>query len=369
MHHLDSAADATLSAPRATRRRTGGRRCCSGPWLLLAAALLTLGVAAPAQGDSIKLSGFWHDDLSIETVVDGHIVYRTAGGRRSERALAEVEGLKLEAHPALATAEEAREAAEHAEAARHYRRLFERDEVEPWLAAYVRTRLVPTLDALDEPVEAMEEYVALIESGAIESYLVEPPTRSLRGADAEQRQRIGELVDSVIDDADPATRAALERLREQAARDPGEAGVEMDEGAAVVLPATIDDDAATAALRRGEFDAALEAAEQTLSTGGGLARGLYQKGLAQRARAEAEGDEALLKSAGLSFMRVIVYFPRSGYVGPALVEAGHVHAELGREDLAASLYDRARLRIDADDDPAYHQRLARLRDELRARRE
>ncbi|MCH8031624.1 MAG: hypothetical protein IIB09_07395 [Bacteroidetes bacterium] len=82
--------------------------------------------------------------------------------------------------------------------------------------------------------------------------------------------------------------------------------------------------------------------------------------MAQLVIARRSGDEAGIKSAGLSFMRVVVYYPRSAVAGPATLEAGYVHQLIRRTDIAKRLYARARPLIDEQEDPKYHKRMNEL---------
>jgi hypothetical protein len=59
----------------------------------------------------------------------------------------------------------------------------------------------------------------------------------------------------------------------------------------------------------------------------------------------------MYKDAGLSFMRVAIYFRNSPYVGPSLMEAGAVHLKIKRADLAKPLLEQAEGVIDPDDKP------------------
>lgn len=134
---------------------------------------------------------------------------------------------------------------------------------------------------------------------------------------------------------------------------------------AIPLPKAMNaDDPVAALLRAGKFDEALAKCNQALSGSSGageLYLRIYQRGLAQLNIAIAHSDDqALIKDAGLSFMRVIVHAPKSVYVGPSLMEAGLVHQKIGRLDTAQRLYDKAALLIDADADPDMAQRLAKL---------
>jgi hypothetical protein len=134
---------------------------------------------------------------------------------------------------------------------------------------------------------------------------------------------------------------------------------------AIPLPKAMNaDDPVAALLRAGKFDEALAKCNQALSGSSGageLYLRIYQRGLAQLNIAIARSDDqALIKDAGLSFMRVIIHAPKSVYVGPSLMEAGLVHQKIGRLDTAQRLYDKAALLIDADADPDMAQRLAKL---------
>lgn len=135
--------------------------------------------------------------------------------------------------------------------------------------------------------------------------------------------------------------------------------------AAILLPAAIGDDVITSHLRAGEFRQAIDVAESQFNRSNGqLSLRLYQHGMGYLGLAEQSGEEAHYKTAGISFMRVLTYFSRSQYAGYAEVELGYVHANIGRNDIARRLLTRVRPAIDPEQDPAYHDRLMTLLDEL-----
>ena len=43
---------------------------------------------------------------------------------------------------------------------------------------------------------------------------------------------------------------------------------------------------------------------------------LFQRGVAQFQTAESSGDQKMYLDAGLSFMRVVIHYPGSGFAGP-----------------------------------------------------
>lgn len=134
---------------------------------------------------------------------------------------------------------------------------------------------------------------------------------------------------------------------------------------AITLPTKITPGPIVELLRQGKFNEALTQLDQQLKKPGNLARNLYLKGMAQLELADKTGKRVAYLDAGLSFMRVVTYFPDSAFFGPALVETGYVHHKIGRDDLARSLYDRAQPLIDPKTDPAYNQRLNKLESGLK----
>jgi len=84
---------------------------------------------------------------------------------------------------------------------------------------------------------------------------------------------------------------------------------------------------------------------------------LYQMGVADLYLAEvadkagdAKQAQQLYRTAGLSFMRVTIHFPRSKVAGPALIEAALVHLKINRKDIAAKLLKKANESVDPDDE-------------------
>jgi tetratricopeptide (TPR) repeat protein len=131
-----------------------------------------------------------------------------------------------------------------------------------------------------------------------------------------------------------------------------------------VLAKALPEDGVILSLKKGEYDQALADVTPRLEKPQeNLALRLYERGLVQFHMGVAKGDAGLVADAGLSFMRVVIYFGRAGAVspfyGPALVGAGQVFEQLGRRELAIALYRQSRDVLTSDDDSA----LAALRDE------
>ena len=87
---------------------------------------------------------------------------------------------------------------------------------------------------------------------------------------------------------------------------------------------------------------------------------LYERGLAQLFLGIKTNNENMIKDAGISFMSVVIYNPRSNLVGACLMETALVHQRIGRDDLATSLYEKAALIIDPQQEPDLTRRLGQL---------
>jgi tetratricopeptide (TPR) repeat protein len=133
----------------------------------------------------------------------------------------------------------------------------------------------------------------------------------------------------------------------------------------MVLAKAVPEDGVSVNLKKGEYQEALRQVSAKLENPQeNAALRLYECGLAQFQLGVAKHDEGMVKDAGLSFMRVVIYFGRAGgaspYYGPALIGAGQVFQQLNRPDLAVALYRQARDVVSSDADAP----LAALRDEL-----
>ena len=134
----------------------------------------------------------------------------------------------------------------------------------------------------------------------------------------------------------------------------------------LTLPARMmsDTDPVATLLRQGRFAQVIVETDGLLEKEpGNTAVRLYQRGIAQLNLGQNNHDPTLIKDAGLSFMRVVIFFSKSGNycLGPSLMEAGYVHQLIQQPQLAHNLYERAAKLIDAHNEPGLRQRLDRLR--------
>lgn len=331
-----------------------------------------LAMSVGARADAVKLNTFWYGEAQIIGVEDGRIVFYNEQGREVREPLTKLTGLRLDAVPQLEQAGAAMEAEDFAAAARLYGRAA-REAERSWVRQFATAQQVAALDAAGDADTATERYLDLVRMSPAPALLEHPPTSSVAAAPREARQKIATRLAEQVRGSAAALPAPLQELlsaaqvTENAAAEDVVSGGSAPADAAVALPADIGGGPIVDALRRGDFAGALEQTTAALqSSDGGLSRELYLHAEAQLGLARQTGDPARYKDAGLSFMRVVTYFPRSRYVGAGWLGVGAVHAAIGRADLARRLLDRAEAMLDAEEDPALVQRLAEIRATLPA---
>jgi len=348
--------------------------------------------ASGAMADSVKLSGTWIDGVTIQQISGGKLTYTTDIGGEITKPLAQIQGIKSTFYPDLTTGQDALEAGDSRKALAAYSKAAASAR-DPWARHYALWQKLLLQDKDGTPVEALLTYLQLVKDKAEAHYTSMPPLNALKRAKPEQVADLMERVEKaqsasgdvaqeqfkmMLDvlqiqapTASPATPAASAA---PAATAPGGAPMpaaapaappklrttaRSDESSAVALPASLErDDAITAMLMGGRFQEAIDTASDRLSKKEPkIAMRLYQMGVAQLNLGLANNNEKLLKDAGLSFMRVIVYFSKSSYKGPALLEVGLVHEKIGQHDKAVELWRKARVEIDPEEDPTLTKRL------------
>ena len=354
---------------------------------------LLLAPSGYVQADEVKLGGLWIPNVNISGIERGNIVYTAVGGRRVPRPLSQLGGVRLEAYPQLEAAQVAAEAGDRAAAIRSYTEVLSAAR-EDWLTQWVRSQLVALYDAEGQPVEATQQYAALIAEEADAALLAQPPLASVQGAEAGARRRAAQIIRDVAAAAPEGAREQVQSLVDAAGPvdDPaaatGGGGGEIGTGlantglentgaspvelpptptgpSAIPLPRTAGTGTVANLLRQGQFQQALDRVDTELQTRAEEGQKFYFRGLAQQGLADAAGgDEAqsLYKDAGLSFMRSVANDPRSSSASFALIEAGNVHLKIGRPDKAAEVLQRVSDagNVDPEVEPVYAQRLNEL---------
>jgi tetratricopeptide (TPR) repeat protein len=347
------------------KRRTAYRSGVCRAAALGLAFVLCAGGSAYAQ-DAVKLSGFWIDDVVVSSIGGGRIHYEIASGLQVSRPIEALQGLRLERHPALAQAHEAIDRADDVAAAGFLKGVYA-DAEEPWLRGYVGRDLVGAYVRLGDADRAATVYIDMVTSGVDLYFIAEPPTDVVDMALPEVKRRVVELARVARGTVGPDRALLIQKLIDAAG---SLADLERDgaiepraaaaSGKAVVVSASVPPGPIVNLIKDGRFEQAIRSIDRSMDRPGRTASLLYLKGLAQLGIAQRDHDMDTYKSAGLDFMRVQVYFPRSAVLGPATLEAGYVHQVIGRPDIAQRLYEKAQPLIDQGEDPACHRRLTEL---------
>lgn len=339
-------------------------------------AMVCLAVfATDVAADSVKLGGFWFNNVTVQDITDGNLIFTNAGGAEQVRPMAEVQGLKLTVFDDSDAADKALAAKDYQEVAKRFSSIAA-EARQPWARHWAIWHKVAALDQLGQPVEAVEAYLELVRLKADGYFLANPPLKSLRNApDGKKKDIVLRLNGLKKSLAKGPAKSPFEKMLKavQSEKPPTDdtAGTdspdlaEKDESdsvqtePAIAMAGVMDpNDPVTRLLHAGEFEKAM--AETALRLKGKelrMAMRLYQQGLAQLYLAERSKDRQLYLHAGLSFMRVAIHFSKSSYTGPALVEAGVVHERIEQHELAMKLWRKAQIEVDPETDPAVAARL------------
>jgi hypothetical protein len=356
-------------------------------FILLPLLLLLPPCAIARAADEVKIDTFWIPGVTVRGFADGSIIFTTdaggAGGAGGERVvpLDQLHGIRSTVESKLTDAEAALAAGDKQKAIELFRAAAGASR-QGWVRQWAGWKQVVLLDESGAPGDAVRAYLALARLEPDPYFLAAPPLAALRRAKEDKLGALKDQIDQARRSADGIAATQLDAMSQliaslrdgsksaspsPAAMPPGASSGES----AVVLPVAMEaDDAITALLRAGRFDEAARRAEDRLQHPEPLmAMRLYQLGVAQLQLAIAqqqrdgelsESSRTMYLDAGLSLMYVPIYFPRSPYKGPALMEAGLVHQKIGREDVAMSLWAKAQVEIDPQTDPQLSERLNRL---------
>ena len=338
--------------------------------------------------DEIKCHGQWFKGIQISGVTEGKLTY-LAGFDEHIRPLKEIEALKIDGLTNLIGAEAAFESGDYQKALAMYALVKSQCD---WLGHWVLSRQADAADRAGQPTKAIDAYLKLIHSDADPYYLRQSFLKSIDKLDLDQKEQYAARISVLINrlEKDGAARNLMAKILNQIRPNPPQGFRSLQSAEQLDMPQQIEplkpiidrqpaispmpevapfplpvgmpeDDPVTQLLYQHDYVLALDQAKAALSRSGGLSLRLYQCGLSQLAIADATGDMNYYKDAGISFMRVVLYFPATRpYNGASLMGAGYVHEKIGRSDKAADLYQRAKGMIDPDREPQLAQRLDQL---------
>ena len=379
-------------------RRTTGKPASRPPGRLsmrVVAIALVCVFAADAGADAVKIGSTWYRRVRLVGVEDSKLIYVNQAGSQLTTQLKRVAALRVDQHPRVGEVHAAIERKDDKAALSLLADL--KDTVdERWLSNWLMYQQMHASARLGRAEETVRTMGLLARSRPDAFYMADPPVAVFETTDAATARQLDRRLAAAgrqvrkhkaAAAAIAAMRAAAKRAADRPknampkpagamASDGGRRGDANTSGdgadrprSAVPLTRALDqiegEDPVTSLLRQGAFEEAYKQANKQLAISSrSMARRLYQRGVAQLMVAEPTGDAAGYKSAGLDFMRVVIYFPKSSsYVGASLLEAGYVHMKIGRQDLAAALFERATTYL-TEDEPELAQRLTELQEQL-----
>lgn len=361
----------------------------------LAIAGFGLGPTSLSIADAVKISKLWIDNITIEKVADGNLVYTTKGGEEVEKPLANVEGIKLDAFKDLATAYAAIEAKKPAEAIPLFQKVASTAS-KPWIKQFCKAQLITLYDQAKMPVESVNMVLELAKETNEKTYFSNPTDKSLAALEPKMKRDIrdrltqaqpslkgapADAVKAILVSLGPVEAAPTVATPTTPANSGGTTGSTVSTPAtpttptaptvasgpsAIPLPVEMDEkDPITIMLKKGDFAGALKATDDLLSKPSNeMGLRLYQNGLAKLYIALANKDSKAAHKefldAGLSFARCVYHFPRGSWCGPAQIELGYVHLKIGKPEIAKSLFDKATIKIDSEKDVALKAHLDEL---------
>ena len=358
------------------------------PARLLALCLVAFSAVGLSQGvalaDSVKLGGQWIDNVSVQSIDAGQILYTVGAGGEVTKSISDLQGLKLSAYPDLGKAMLSLEAHKPAEAVAPLKSLIATAR-QPWVKQYTEATLLRAFDEAGSPLEAVNLYLRMAgigETAVDKSYLKAPPIKSVGGATAAQkkelRSRLNEAAPNLTGPAEAGVKAMLELVPEvkaeatEAAPVPG--GVTAlgpsasAETSAVLMSKQVPaDDQAVQFLRKGKFTDALKLLDDQLSKPSNeLSLRMYLRGVALYEIAKQNNDRKTFLDAGLSFARVWCYFPRSSFASGANIGTAMVMIKVNDIKNAKKQLDKARVKVDAETEPELSQLMTQADADLAA---
>lgn len=315
---------------------------------LAAGVLVLLGSAAAAHADEIKIGGINYPHVHIVGMRDGKLYFESAAGERSA-SLAEVQSIKIDKWPELAQADDALNNKDYAGAAGTLRNLLDRVDVD-YLKELVAAKLVFALDRSGDFLSAARQYANLltIDNGPLAQAVIPqgmPKDAATRAKDA------AALTVDLKNTTDPFAHQYLDKVVKQLsgaagaggpAEVPGVVPTPGGLGGLVGGSAEANRDVVAEMLKSGQFAEAVKTIDAQLPHSEELSKLLFQRGEAMSHLDKQEME------AVLSYMRVVILFPRSSYAVRSLIGAGRELKKVGRTEEATKLLNEAKGRSQGD---------------------
>jgi TolA-binding protein len=316
-----------------------------------------LAIAPLASADELKVNLNGDDvpfpKVRVTALREGLLYFQTAAGAEKSVPLEELVSMKVDKYPEYEQATAAISAKDFKKAESILAPLYKKAP-EEYMKVLAGARLVYVQDWSGRFTDAVKTYLELIQiergpfaanvrprnypktpaDRAAAAKFVETVLRS--STDQLAQEQLKEILDNLKEEVD-APGSAPANPADPSAANPGMPAPPPPPGTAQNSKDPVGD-----LINSKQYQKALDLIEEKKKGGGQLSTLIYQQGLA-----EAGLGKDL--DAALSFMRVVVHFPRSDTATNALVEAGKIMQKIGRNDKAKQLWIEAKDR--AKDNP------------------
>jgi TolA-binding protein len=319
-----------------------------------------------AVADTVFVQGLELDNVSIQGVASGQLVFQSESGNTTQRDLTKILRIHVDGEGALNDAEDAYASSNFAGAVDGYASTM-RSTTKDWLKQYISPRLIDSANKSNRFDAAVTAYLNLLQTDPAQAAHIRPQmpspdstyldtavsqvTDALNQANLTDDQRVSLLqfeVDLYNTRKDAADADKAEgQLDEVLAKDP-------NNPVAALANARRKLQAAQAALDQKNYQqalAAIDANKQLFTDPQQQADALY---IIAQARAGLLGDSkdpTALKDVALAYMRVVADFkelPTRPHAADALLKTGQIEEQLTEPDVAAKVYQQVAEQFPSD---------------------
>jgi TolA-binding protein len=320
--------------------------------------LIAATLPACAVADTVYVQGLSLENVSIQSISQGQIVFQAESGNTSQKDLAKVLRIHVDGESALNDAEDAYASGKFADAVDGYLTTIH-STTKDWLKEYVLPRLVDSANKSNRFDAAATAYIAMVQKDPTSAAKIRPqmPASDSTYLDTAISQVSDALNASGL--TDPQSVALLQfqiDLYHAKKDDKGadDASAKLDtilakdpnNPVAQQANARRKLQAAGAALDAKKFDEAIsdiETNKALFTDPQQQADALYTIAEAQMGLLGGSNDPTKLKDAALAYMRVVADFkdtPGKPHVADSLLKTGQIEEQLAEPDVAAKVYQQ-----------------------------
>jgi TolA-binding protein len=328
--------------------------------------LLGLFVPTGASADTVYVQGLSLENVAIQSIGQGQIVFQGESGNTTQRDLTKVLRIHVDGENALNDAEDAYASGKFADAVDGYLTTIH-STTKDWLKSYVLPRLVDSANKSNRFDAAVTAYVAMVQKDPVSAAKIRPQmpasdstyldtaisqvSDALGASNLTDEQNVA-LLQFQIDlyhakKDDKGADDASAKLDTILAKDPNNP-VAQQANARRKLQA------ASAALAAKKYDEAItdiQTNKALFTDPQQQADALFTIAEAQMGLLAGSKDPTKLKDAALAYMRVVADFkdtPGKPHVADSLLKTGQIEEQLAEPDVAAKVYQQVAEQFPSD---------------------